>query len=59
MFLQLQVEGFTTLDVAMFCLGGVQLLCLGIIGQYLAAMYRELKRRPVYVVERVLSSHER
>jgi polyisoprenyl-phosphate glycosyltransferase len=59
MFLQFQVQGFTTLAVAMFCLGGVQLLCLGIIGQYLAAMYRELKRRPVYVVERVLSSHER
>jgi len=56
LFLQLEVKGFTTLAVAMFCLGGVQLLCLGIIGQYLAAMYREVKQRPLYVVERVLSS---
>ncbi|HWN97346.1 MAG TPA: glycosyltransferase family 2 protein [Methylomirabilota bacterium] len=56
--LQFEVKGFTTLAVAMFCLGGVQLLCLGIIGQYLAAMYREMKGRPVYVVERVLSSNE-
>jgi len=58
MFLQFEVKGFTTLALAMFSLGGVQLLCLGIIGQYLAAMYREIKGRPAYVVEHVLSSDE-
>ena len=46
----LQVAGFTTLAVAVLCLGGIQLLCLGIIGEYLAKMYREIKRRPVYLV---------
>lgn len=54
----LEVQGFTTLAVAIFCLGGIQLLCLGIIGQYLARMYREMKNRPLYVVEKVLTSDE-
>ena len=54
----LEVKGFTTLAVAIFCLGGIQLLCLGIIGQYLARMYRELKKRPLFVVEQTLSSDE-
>ena len=54
----LEVKGFTTLAVAVFCLGGIQLLCLGIIGQYLARMYREIKNRPLYVVEQTLTSDE-
>ena len=55
-FSQLRVLGFTTLAVAIFGLSGVQLLSLGIIGQYLARVYRESKGRPVYVVESVVSS---
>lgn len=58
LFATLEVKGFTTLAVAIFCLGGIQLLCLGIIGQYLARMYREIKGRPLFVIERVLSSDE-
>ncbi|HEV2454525.1 MAG TPA: glycosyltransferase family 2 protein [Verrucomicrobiae bacterium] len=57
-FSQLRVLGFTTLAVAIFGLSGVQLLSLGIIGQYLARVYRESKGRPVYVVESILGSHE-
>jgi hypothetical protein len=58
-FLQGQrVLGFTTVAVAIFGLSGVQLLSLGIIGQYLARVYRESKGRPVYVVENVVSSDE-
>jgi polyisoprenyl-phosphate glycosyltransferase len=57
-FTQLRVLGFTTLAVAIFGLSGVQLLSLGIIGQYLAKVYRESKGRPVYVVETVVSSNE-
>jgi polyisoprenyl-phosphate glycosyltransferase len=50
LFAALEVAGFTTLAVAVLCLGGIQLLCLGIIGEYLAKMYREIKRRPVYLI---------
>lgn len=55
-FLELRVLGFTTLAVAIFCLSGVQLLSLGIIGQYLARVYRESKGRPVYVVSKTSDS---
>lgn len=58
LFSQLRVLGFTTLAVAIFGLSGVQLLSLGIIGQYLSRVYRESKGRPVYVVESVISSNE-
>ena len=39
----------STMCVILF-LGGVQLLCIGILGQYLARTYLEAKRRPVYLV---------
>ena len=57
--LQLQVLGFTTLAVAVFGLGGIQLICLGVIGEYLGRVYREVKGRPPYIVEQVLESPPR
>lgn len=49
-FKSLEVLGFTTVAVAVFFMGGVQLLCLGILGEYLARVYREVKGRPHYLV---------
>ena len=43
----------------MFFLGGIQLLCLAIIGSYLAHIYEEVKRRPPYIVESVLNAPPR
>ena len=48
-------RGVTTVLVVVMFLGGIQLLCLGIIGSYLAHIYDEVKRRPPYVVESVLN----
>jgi glycosyltransferase involved in cell wall biosynthesis len=45
------VQGWTTLMCAIFFIGGVQLLCVGILGQYLARTYMEVKRRPVYILK--------
>jgi len=48
-------RGITTLIVLVLFIGGIQLLCLSIIGSYIAHIYEEVKRRPSYVVESVLN----
>src|SRR5262249_46372892 len=48
------VPGWTLLFIGMSFIGGVQLVFLGIIGEYVGRVYGEVKRRPLYVVrERV------
>ena len=44
------VDGFATLIVMVSFLGGLQLLCIGILGQYMAKSYTEVKKRPKYIV---------
>jgi glycosyltransferase involved in cell wall biosynthesis len=53
---QLVPSGFTTLIILILFMGGVQLLCLSIIGSYLAHIYDEVKRRPPYIVESILNA---
>lgn len=48
------VQGWATVMVAMLFLGGVQLICLGIVGEYLGRIFTELKPRPMYVVAEML-----
>lgn len=52
------VEGWTTLMCAIFFIGGVQLLCAGISGQYLARMYMEVKKRPIYLLKETWRDEE-
>jgi dolichol-phosphate mannosyltransferase len=52
---ELVPSGFTTIIVLILFMGGVQLLCLSIIGSYLAHIYDEVKHRPPYIVESILN----
>lgn len=44
--------GFTTLAVLVLFLGGMQLIAIGVLGEYLGRIYDEVKQRPLYVVRR-------
>ena len=48
--------GFTALITAISFLAGVQLLCLGVIGEYVGRIYEQVKMRPMYVVDQVLTA---
>lgn len=44
------MKGWASILVAVLFIGGVQLICMGIIGEYIGRIYGESKRRPLYVV---------
>jgi len=44
------VTGWTSLTLSIWMLGGIQLLSLGIIGEYVGKMYNETKRRPRFII---------
>lgn len=44
-------SGWPSMVCIMFFIGGVQLLCLGVIGQYLSKAYLEVKKRPIYIIQ--------
>ena len=52
-------QGWASLFVAVLFMGGVQLLCLGIMGEYLGRIYIEVKRRPLYAVQERLGCEQR
>jgi dolichol-phosphate mannosyltransferase len=47
------VQGWATIMVALLFLGGVQLICLGIMGEYIGRIFNEIKPRPMYVIEEI------
>lgn len=51
LFTNIWVEGWTALMIAILFIGGVQLLSIGILGEYIGRIYNEIKQRPLYVVQ--------
>jgi glycosyltransferase involved in cell wall biosynthesis len=56
LFTQIWVPGWTLLFIGMLFLGGMQMLSLGVVGEYVGRIYTEAKGRPLFLVQEVLSS---
>jgi dolichol-phosphate mannosyltransferase len=50
LFLDLEIQGYALLTSGMFLLGGVQLTFLGVLGEYIGKIFREVQGRPLYIV---------
>ena len=48
------VAGWTTIVISIWMIGGIQLLCLGIIGEYVGKIYTETKRRPRFILDKLI-----
>lgn len=58
-FLGTTVSGWTSLVASIWMIGGIQLLCLGVIGEYIGKIYNETKKRPGYIIQdKIISSDE-
>jgi glycosyltransferase involved in cell wall biosynthesis len=54
LFTERAVPGWTSTLLPIYALGGLQILSVGILGEYLGKVYQETKRRPRYIIEKVL-----
>lgn len=52
------VTGWTSLTLSIWLLGGIQLLCLGVIGEYIGKIYNETKQRPRFIIADKLINNE-
>lgn len=48
------IPGWASTVLPIYFIGGIQLLCLGVMGEYLAKIYTETKRRPRYIIEKII-----
>ena len=52
----IQIPGFATVSCGMFFLGGIQLLSIGVVAEYIARIFEEVKARPPYIVREIVES---
>lgn len=55
LFMGIDVPGYASIMVVVLFLGGIQLFFLGLLGEYIGRIYKEVKNRPLYVVEETVN----
>lgn len=50
------VKGYPSLITIMLFLGGIELIVLGVVGEYIARIYEEVKKRPHYIIDEILDN---
>lgn len=53
------VTGWASTVIPMYFLGGIQLLCIGILGEYVGKIYKEVKQRPRFIIEEFLGDENK
>lgn len=53
-----EVQGWTTVVVLLLLIGGIQMISIGVLGEYLARVFEEVKARPLYLVRREVGGAE-
>ena len=48
------VPGWASMIIAIMFLGGTQLLAIGLLGEYIASLFTESKKRPLYIIDKTL-----
>ena len=59
LFFGIAVAGYATIVALILLFGGLQLLCLGIIGEYIAKIYEQVKDRPLYIIKKKYEHSEK
>ena len=54
LYFGIAIPGYATIIVLILLLGGVQLLCIGIIGEYVGRTFEQSKNRPIYIAKEIL-----
>ena len=58
LFLGIAVPGYATIIVLILALGAMQLICIGIIGEYVGRTFEQSKDRPSYIAKEILDYEE-
>lgn len=57
-FFGIAIPGYATIVTLILLLGGIQLFCIGLIGEYLSRSYVEIKNRPIFIAKEIISNEK-